>query len=325
MPPRPFAPPGTRTNFVGDRPVRLDHVRLEWEIDLAAKRLSGTATLTVAARREGLTSVSFDAVELDVESVTVGKHAGRLHQRRPVAARDAGRAAGRERTVRGRRPLRLPAAPRALLRRPRRQPPRSRAAVLDPGAGRRRALLLALPRSADRKVHHRGDLHGARRSVRAVERRSARADRALSSTPARHPLALRAHAPAAGLSAHAGGRPLRRAARPRREDRRRRLRLLRAGARGRRAPQLRPHRRDDRPLLREDRPALPARALQPDHRPRVHLRRDGEHQRHHADRSDAARRAGRARPRRRRPRLARAGAPVVGRSARPAASGPRPG
>ena len=51
MPPRPFAPPGTRTNFVGDRPVRLDHVRLEWEIDLAAKRLSGTATLTVAARR----------------------------------------------------------------------------------------------------------------------------------------------------------------------------------------------------------------------------------------------------------------------------------
>ena len=75
MPPRPFAPPGTRTNFVGDRPVRLEHVRLEWEIDLAAKRLSGTATLTVAARREGLTSVSFDAVELDVDRVTVGKHA----------------------------------------------------------------------------------------------------------------------------------------------------------------------------------------------------------------------------------------------------------
>ncbi len=72
MPPRPFAPPGTRTNFVGDRPVRLDHARLEWEIDLARKRLSGVATLTVAARREGLTSVSFDAVELDVEGVTVG-------------------------------------------------------------------------------------------------------------------------------------------------------------------------------------------------------------------------------------------------------------
>src|SRR5450432_462414 len=75
MPPRPFAPPGTRTNFVGDRPVRLDHVRLEWEIDLVKRRLSGTATLSVAARREGLTSVSFDAVELDVEGVTVSGRA----------------------------------------------------------------------------------------------------------------------------------------------------------------------------------------------------------------------------------------------------------
>ena len=44
--PRPFAPPGTRTNFVGDRPARLDHVRLEWDLDLAGRRLSGTATLT---------------------------------------------------------------------------------------------------------------------------------------------------------------------------------------------------------------------------------------------------------------------------------------
>jgi aminopeptidase N len=75
MPPRPFAPPGTRTNFVGDRPFRLGHARLEWEIDLSAKRLRGTATLTVAARREGLTSVSFDAVELEVESVTVSGYA----------------------------------------------------------------------------------------------------------------------------------------------------------------------------------------------------------------------------------------------------------
>jgi aminopeptidase N len=77
MPPRPFAPPGTRTNFVGDRPFRLDHARLDWQVDLEAKRLSGTATLTVAARRAGLTSVSFDAVELDVEAVTVaGRAAG---------------------------------------------------------------------------------------------------------------------------------------------------------------------------------------------------------------------------------------------------------
>jgi aminopeptidase N len=69
--PRPFAPPGTRTNYVGDRPARLEHVRLDWELDIARKRLSGTATLTLLARRDRLAALSFDAVELDVESVTV--------------------------------------------------------------------------------------------------------------------------------------------------------------------------------------------------------------------------------------------------------------
>jgi aminopeptidase N len=75
--PRPFAAPGTRTHFVGDRPARLAHVRLEWDLDLARKRLSGTATLTLVARRDRLTALTFDAVELDIESVTVdGRTAG---------------------------------------------------------------------------------------------------------------------------------------------------------------------------------------------------------------------------------------------------------
>src|SRR5580765_4696427 len=69
--PRPFAAPGTRTHFVGDRPARLEHVRLDWDLDLARKRLQGTATLRLIARREQLATLTFDAVELDVESVTV--------------------------------------------------------------------------------------------------------------------------------------------------------------------------------------------------------------------------------------------------------------
>jgi aminopeptidase N len=69
--PRPFAAPGTRTHFVGDRPARLQHVRLEWDLDLARRRLSGTATLTLTARRERLAALTIDAVELDVEAVTV--------------------------------------------------------------------------------------------------------------------------------------------------------------------------------------------------------------------------------------------------------------
>src|SRR4051812_28874051 len=73
--PRPFAAPGTRTHFVGDRPVRLEHVRLDWEVDLVRKRLAGTATLRLVARRDRLAALTFDAVELDVESVTVGGRA----------------------------------------------------------------------------------------------------------------------------------------------------------------------------------------------------------------------------------------------------------
>jgi aminopeptidase N len=70
--PRSASPPGTRANFLGDRPVRLDHVRLDWDLDLAGKRLTGIATLTVTVRRDRLAAVSFDAVELEIDRVSVG-------------------------------------------------------------------------------------------------------------------------------------------------------------------------------------------------------------------------------------------------------------
>jgi len=73
--PRAFAPPGTRTNFVADRPARLDHVRLEWDLDLETRRLSGNARLTLTVRRGGLAAVTLDAVELDVAAVTLNGRA----------------------------------------------------------------------------------------------------------------------------------------------------------------------------------------------------------------------------------------------------------
>jgi aminopeptidase N len=73
--PRPFAPPGTRTNFLGDRPVRLTHVRLDWEVDLGRHRLAGVATLTATVRAVTISAVTFDAVALAVETVTVGDEA----------------------------------------------------------------------------------------------------------------------------------------------------------------------------------------------------------------------------------------------------------
>ena len=70
MPP-PFAPPGTRTNFTADRSLRIAHVRLELDLDLPGKRLAGTATLTLASRRDELGVFTLDAVEMDIESVTL--------------------------------------------------------------------------------------------------------------------------------------------------------------------------------------------------------------------------------------------------------------
>ena len=68
---RPFAPPGTKLQFTGDRPVRVVHVRLELDLDLAGRTLDGLATLTLAARRAQVTSFVLDAVEMDVREVTL--------------------------------------------------------------------------------------------------------------------------------------------------------------------------------------------------------------------------------------------------------------
>src|SRR5690349_7400258 len=73
--PRPFALPGTRTNFMADRPARLDHVRLEWDLDLEGGRLSGVAELALTVRRGGLAAITLDAVELDVAEVTLNGRA----------------------------------------------------------------------------------------------------------------------------------------------------------------------------------------------------------------------------------------------------------
>jgi aminopeptidase N len=73
---RPFAPPGTKTHFQADRPVRVTHVRLELDLDLAAARLSGLATLTISARRDRLAAFELDAVEMSIDDVALDGRAG---------------------------------------------------------------------------------------------------------------------------------------------------------------------------------------------------------------------------------------------------------
>ena len=311
--PRPFAAPGTRTHFVGDRPAASSTSAWTGISISRGKRLSGTATLTLVARRDRLTALTFDAVELDVESVTVDGRARRLRQRRREAARRLPEppAEGAKLEV----AIRYACQPRRGLYfiGPDADHPERAAAVLDAGTGRRLALLLAVHRSPDREVHDRGDLRGARGQLRAVERRPARAaascpatacagtTRSSSRSPptwsrwrparsSRSPTARRAPASTSSTSCRPGARPTRAAASARTPE------MIDLFSERIGVPY--PYPRYSQITVR-----------------RVHLRRHGEHHRDDADRPGPARRARRARSRRRGAGLARAGAPVVRRPA----------
>jgi aminopeptidase N len=68
---QPFAPPGTRHNFTADRSLRVVHARLELDLDLPGRRLAGAAALTLASRRDELAVFTLDAVEMEIEGVTL--------------------------------------------------------------------------------------------------------------------------------------------------------------------------------------------------------------------------------------------------------------
>ena len=68
----PFALPGDRPVWGRDRPLAIEHVRLELAFDLARGGINGTATTTFRPRVDGLREAVFDAFEMEIESVTDG-------------------------------------------------------------------------------------------------------------------------------------------------------------------------------------------------------------------------------------------------------------
>src|SRR3954468_24775309 len=69
---KPFSPPGTAPRYATERPFRITDLELTFEPDLEARVLRGQARLSLQIRRDGVRRLSFDAVELDVESVRLG-------------------------------------------------------------------------------------------------------------------------------------------------------------------------------------------------------------------------------------------------------------
>src|SRR5205823_10061469 len=64
------AAPAEPLRTAGDRPVDVQHIRLDLKVDLPKKTVEGQATLTVKALRP-LTSLALDAVDFDVKAVTL--------------------------------------------------------------------------------------------------------------------------------------------------------------------------------------------------------------------------------------------------------------
>ena len=65
----PFALPGDRPVWGRNRPLRIEHIRLEFSFDLKRRAVNGVATITFHARAVPVREAVFDAVNLDVASV----------------------------------------------------------------------------------------------------------------------------------------------------------------------------------------------------------------------------------------------------------------
>ena len=239
--------PARARNFVGDRPARLDHVRLELG-PRSGRQAPGRhrdADADRAPRSAGAST--FDAVELDVESVTVDGRAAAFDNDGETLRVD------------------LPASrqPRARSSWSRSATPASRGAASTssaPTPSTPIAPLQCWTQGQDEDSRHYWPCidHPIEKSTTEVICTAPAGKFVLSNGVLRErtelperarPLALRARRPAARLPGDAGGRRVRRDRRPRAAHRRRRLLLRPARPRGRRAPQLRPHAGDDRLLL----------------------------------------------------------------------------
>ncbi|HVV82356.1 MAG TPA: M1 family aminopeptidase [Kofleriaceae bacterium] len=69
--PREFALPGTRARYAPDRAIDVEHYRIAVDLHPQERRIDGTTTITAVVVAGGLRHVELDAVELELEAVTV--------------------------------------------------------------------------------------------------------------------------------------------------------------------------------------------------------------------------------------------------------------
>jgi aminopeptidase N len=69
----PHALPGDHAMWPRDRNVDVLHIKIRVALDVPGKSVTGTATHTVCAMNDGVSSCEFDAIEMQIESVVAGK------------------------------------------------------------------------------------------------------------------------------------------------------------------------------------------------------------------------------------------------------------
>jgi aminopeptidase N len=69
----PHALPGDRPVWTRDRAVDIKHTRIDLKLDVPAKRIAGTVTHTVAPFNEGTRFAEFDAIDMEISAVAVGR------------------------------------------------------------------------------------------------------------------------------------------------------------------------------------------------------------------------------------------------------------
>src|SRR5215469_15625575 len=68
---RSFELPGDQLHYAPERPADVQHVKLVIALDFEQEAIAGTAYTTFSALYEEVRSITFDAVELNIESVTL--------------------------------------------------------------------------------------------------------------------------------------------------------------------------------------------------------------------------------------------------------------
>jgi aminopeptidase N len=67
-----FPLPGDKPRYARDRVADIKHVRLDVQLDLDAKRITGRVSHTFTPLNDGLTAFDLDAVDLEIAGVASG-------------------------------------------------------------------------------------------------------------------------------------------------------------------------------------------------------------------------------------------------------------